>query len=134
MQAQVIDRINDCGLTIDIYSDGDCLVTSHPDGYFQITQDFINKLMLKSRPKDHKPIVTPPQLSPAEKIQKPVAVEANVLRRRVSGFAVDGSETKHWACVFFNDGLPEARYVYKGRTFARNGVRSDKIGKNGRIA
>lgn len=52
-EPKVIDKIRLPGLSIDVYNDGDCLFLDHPEGFFVLSQELLNRMTAgkaKSKP------------------------------------------------------------------------------------
>lgn len=125
----VVDRFESNNLSIEVYKDGDCIITTE-SGFIQLTAAILARMRAGSpAPKQavkeevsaiSVPVITPPESPP------PAKTEA---KRQMLGKGEKG-----WEVRFTSAEGGEQSHFYTSRSFARLAEPANTVGQNGRVA
>lgn len=125
----VIDRFDNAGLKIEVFSDGDCLINVDRPGFFQLSKEALARIAKKSS--------TPKSAAPkaGDDEGDSDSHESDPIDRKITpGTAEDG--TIAWDCVLTDKKDPgqTVKHRYASRSLARKSTFDVSIGDAGRLA
>jgi len=129
---KIIEKFNFNGLSSELYSDGDFVITLPNGQFLQMSADAIAMLFDKSKDARFKSVrTTPVKLAPIDKglcAPKKSTQDDALIRRRID--RVDSG----WECTFKVKDKDDVKHVYAKRDCARHATPNTEIGINFRVA
>lgn len=133
MKSAVVERLTFDSISIEFFSDGDCVIHADRPGYIQLSADVFSRY--------HKSIPNSSNEKQNGKSKQLAFVNNKAEQIEISSEQID--QTKYsrsitnigegWECLFRRPGFPEIRHVYQFRSHARASKIDTSIGQNGRI-
>lgn len=129
---KVTERFNEAGLDFELYSDGDCIITTPSSGYMQLSAELIARLTQKpSKPRNGAKHIPAGQVKVAKQDNPVLGKDAGAIKRRINPVS---APIPGWECVLVAQGQEDIRQVYLSRKYARAAQPDTLVGVNGRVA